>query len=287
MASFAKEDISVTELRAISYEYASRFGQVVAKCAEEILLTTEDTDERRRALLWRMYAPPQARAAAFNEDPLAGLLELWTLAGQQKQYFLRGDGAAFGEGYPCVDGTAIQLDEEARDLAFAVLGPKVGARMRERVDDWVAANPIEGEFYVRPTAQANLAAFVGDVPGGLASVGGMEETLRDLNNRIAILSVQLPTEARYQAEFLIDALFEEHIAGPSESVVRAMKGIAAFLRDFEDTLEHQTTRLLQGFAEEREAAFGSIDEGVEAPWGGHQERAVGGVRLDRRRSRLG
>lgn len=261
MASFAKNEVSVTQLRAIDYEFASRFSQLVTKCANEILEETDEEDVRRRALMWRMYAAPQARTAAFNQDPLAGLLELWALAGQQADYFAIGDGHSFfGDARPCVEETSAQLYGEAQDLAAEVLPPDKFPAMKNRVETWVEEHPIEGDLFVRPTAQAGLAALVGrDIEGGLKAVGNMEETLRDLNDRIAILSVQLPTEARWQADYLVRELFDDHISGPANSIANTLDRVAMFMQDFEQTLDAQTTRILGGFDNQREAMLAALD----------------------------
>jgi len=262
MARLTKDEITVTGLRAIDYEFASRFSQLVARCADEILQTTDDPETRRLALLWRMSASPQARTAAFNQDPLAGLIELWALAGQQEAYFVEGDGkGAFGEGHPCVVATAVELNQEAEELAAKTISAAEFEQISERVAAWVAGHPIEGRFHVRPTAQADLAGLVGSqAKGGLQAVGSMEEIVRDLNDRIAILSVQLPTEARWQADYLVNALFEEYVADPSEAVVEAVDGVTSFLDDFETKLGRQTTRILEGITAEREAVFAAVGE---------------------------
>ncbi len=262
MASVASEDISVIELRATDYEFASRFGQLVAKCCAEITEATDDGEIRERALLWRAYASPQARAAAFNQDPLAGLIELWALAAQQRAYFTEGDGKdAFGDQQACAFETTAQLEREAETLAAGVIPEENFENVKQRVAAWAAAHPIEGRLYVRPTAQADLAALVqANTQGGLKAVGSMEETLRDLNYRIAILSVQVPVEARWQAEYLVNALFEERLGEPTDKVVETMDDISAFLDDFEPVLGNQVTRLLDAITSEREAAFAAIDQ---------------------------
>jgi hypothetical protein len=68
MANMAKKEITVSQLRAIDYEYAARFGHAVATSAHEIVTETEDADVVEHALRWRMWAMPQARAAAFAQD---------------------------------------------------------------------------------------------------------------------------------------------------------------------------------------------------------------------------
>ena len=92
MANMAKKEITVSQLRAIDYEYAARFGHAVAASAHEIVTEAEDADVVEHALRWRMWATPQARAAAFAQDPLTALIELWILASQQHQFFAVGEG---------------------------------------------------------------------------------------------------------------------------------------------------------------------------------------------------
>ncbi|MCZ6805946.1 MAG: hypothetical protein O7F08_03270 [Deltaproteobacteria bacterium] len=262
MADMASEDVSVTELRAADYEFASRFGQLVSKCALDIIEESQDWEIQKRALIWRMYTAPQARAAAFNQDPFAGLLELWALAGQQRALFTEGEGKdAFGDHQACVTATAIQLEQEAEELAAKVMPEQNVDRVKQRVAEWVAAHPIEGRLFVRPTARADLAALVHvEGQGGLKAVASMEETLRDLNDRLSILSVQMPFEARWQAEYLIHSLFEERLTEPTDTLVESMNAITAFLGEFETALGNQTTRLLDAFSLEREAAFVAIEE---------------------------
>ncbi len=81
MANIAKKEITVSQLRAIDYEYAARFGHAVAASAHEIVTEKEDADVVEGALRWRMWVMPQARAAAFAGDrrphPHRSLLRLF------------------------------------------------------------------------------------------------------------------------------------------------------------------------------------------------------------------
>jgi hypothetical protein len=88
----------------------------------------------------------------------------------------------------------------------------------------------------------------------------MEETLRDLTDRMTILTVQMPVEARWQAEYLTHHLFEERVQGRADAIVDAMGEMTDFLGEFESTLAAQTTALLDGFARERVAVFDAVGE---------------------------
>jgi hypothetical protein len=251
MANMAKEEVTVYQLRAMDYEYAARFAQLVAACTGEIVAGTDDPKVREHAYQWRMWAMPQARAAAFDQDPFAGLIELWVLSEQQHQHF--DEGAGKGR-------TTERLVRGAEQMASEVMSDQEFARMNEIVAGWVDEHPIEGKLFVRPTARADLAALVSaENHGGLKAVGSMEETLRDMGDRMTILSLQTPLEVRWQAEYLVESLFEERVHGRIDSMVNSMSEMTGFLDTFEGTLSAQTSALLKGIEQERITVFDAVE----------------------------
>jgi hypothetical protein len=262
MANMAREDVTVAQLRAINYEYATHFAQLVAMSVTNIVAESDDTQVRDRAYQWRMWAAPQARSAAFDQDPFVGLLELWILAVQQREYFTEGDGKNyFGPQQGYALETTKKLEEEAGEIIARVVSDKERERLYTAGPAWVEAHPIEGQLYVRSTVRARLAGLVPEEKqGGLKAVGSIEDTLRDLNDRITILTVQMPVEARWQAEYLTHSLFEERVKGPTDSMLETMETMTDFLGEFEGTLAAQTTTLLDGFARERIAVFDAVGE---------------------------
>ncbi len=262
MANMAKDELTVYQLRAMDYEYASRFAQLVSAAVSEIMATNDDLEIREYALQWRMWAMPQARSAAFDQDPLAGLLELWILAHQQHQYFTEGGGKDwFGAEQPRALETTLHLEQESERLLSEVIPEDEADRMGRTGKTWVRAHPIEGKLYTRPTARADLASLVTDAQhGGLKAMGSMEETLRDLSDRVTILSAQAPLEVRWQAEYLVESLFEDRIEGRVDSIVDSMDDMTGFLETFEGTLSSQTRTLLSGIEEQRVVVFNAIEE---------------------------
>lgn len=261
-ADIAYQEVTVHRLRAMDYEYANRFGQQVSVTAMQIAASTQDAEVRDRAYRWRIWATPQARAAAFDQDPVAGLIELWVLAGQQRAYLSEGGGSqALGEHQALAVDMATRLEDHVRELATSVMKADRFEDISKRIDAWVSTHPIEGWFSVRPTARADLATLVPRrTQGGLSAVGSMEETFRDLNDRLAILTSQLPEEARWQAEYLTHALFEERFQEPTDSIIGAVADITAFLEGFEGTLEEQTDAAIEAVQRERMAVFDAIAE---------------------------
>jgi hypothetical protein len=262
MANMAKDDVTVTQLRAINYEYSAHFAQLVSMCVMDIVAHNDDPRVRERAYQWRMWASPQARAAAFDQDPFVGLLELWILAAQQRQYLTEGGGKSyFGDQQECARETTRELEDEARRLISTVTTEENGKALYENGREWVDEHPIEGQLFVRPTARADLAGLVPEAKqGGLKAVASLEETFRDLNDRITILTVQMPVEARWQAEYLTNSLFEERVQEPTESMLDTMETMIDFLDEFEPILAAQTNALLDGVTAERIAVFDAVEE---------------------------
>lgn len=261
MANMAKDELTVYQLRAMDYEYASRFAQLVSASVVDIVETTNDLAVRERALQWRMWAMPQARAAAFDQDPFAGLIELSVLARQQHQFFAVGNGKGwFGDQQSRALETTLHLEQESERLLSDVMSQDQFERMTDVVSKWVEDHPIEGQLFVRPTARADLATLVTEEQhGGLKAMGSMEETLRDMSDRVTILSTQMPIEVRWQAEYLVEALFEDRVHDRIDSIVGSMGEMTAFLDDFEGTLSAQTQTLLEGFERERIIVFEAVE----------------------------
>ena len=262
MANMAQEDVTVAQLRALDYEYAARFGQLVSTSVLDIVEATDQLEVFDYAYQWQMWAAAQARAASFDRDPFAGMLELWTLAGQQHAHFTEGGGKdAFGGQQAIAIHTTERLEREIRTLAMGVVDAEAFETLSVKVDAWIDAHPIEGRLFVRPTARADLAAMVPvEKQGGLKAVGSIEDTFRDLNDRLAILTAQMPVEARWQVEYLTNSLFEERLEAPVDELVVTMGNINGFLDEFEGTVDGQVSTILTAVETERLAVFEAIAE---------------------------
>jgi len=262
MANMAQQDVTVAQLRAMDYEYAARFAQLVSTSVLDIVEASDQLAVFDYAYQWQMWAAAQARAASFDRDPFAGMLELWTLAGQQHAHFTEGGGKdAFGGEQAKAIDTTERLEREIRTLAMGVMEPEAFENLSVKVDAWIDKHPIEGRLFVRPTARADLAALVpAEKQGGLKAVGSIEDTFRDLNDRLAILTAQMPVEARWQVEYLTNSLFEERLEAPIDDLVVTMANINGFLDQFEVTVDGQVSTLLEAVESERIAVFEAIAE---------------------------
>ena len=92
MANMAKEEVTVYQLRAMDYEYAASSPNSSRRASWISSRERTTRAVREHAYQWRMWAMPQARAAAFDQDPFAGLIELWVLSEQQRPVLRRRGG---------------------------------------------------------------------------------------------------------------------------------------------------------------------------------------------------
>lgn len=262
MANMAKQDVTVPQLRAIDYEYAARFGHLVSTTVLDIVEASDRLEVFEYAYQWQMWAASQARGASFDRDPFAGMIELWALAGQQRKHFTDGGGKdAFAGQQAMAVQTSERLEHDIRDIASSVMEPEAFEDLSAKVDAWVDRNPIEGRLFARPTARADLAALVpAEKQGGLKAVGSIEDQFRDLNDRLGILTTQLPSEMRWQVEYLTNSLFEERLADPVDELVVTLENVNGFLDQFESTVDGQVSTLLDAVESERLAVFEAIAE---------------------------
>ena len=88
----------------------------------------------------------------------------------------------------------------------------------------------------------------------------MQESLGDMNDRITILTDQAPTEARWQAEYLVASLFDDRLYGEHlDTVVGSLDRMTGFLDSFEETTERQTAAIFDGIESERVMIFDAIE----------------------------
>ena len=175
--------------------------------------------------------------AAFGQDPLTALIELWILANEQHQFFAVGEGKAwFGEQQQRALTTTKDLQQKAKLLMARTMSPDVLRAIKETKRDWVRSHPIEGELVARPTARG------------------------DMNDRITILTEQAPVEARWQAEYLVASLFEERLYADMDVVVGSLSTMTEFLKTFEQTAASQTAAIFDGIRDERIMIFDAIEQ---------------------------
>ena len=254
------------ELRARVYQFVIHFSDGVESAASEITAQSSDREVRRNALLWQMQAIPASQYAAFQTDPLAALIDVWVLCAQMTAYFEGGEGTDVFQGLqPIAVNASRELEAEADRIASTLYQPAIYVLVRARVDAWVEEHPIESILFTRESTIPLVTAAVGSGGGSVFStVGGMNQELSDLSDRIKIYSESLPKLARWEAELAIyDMLGEEGIesaladfAGISDDIER----ITLLLETGPELVANERIELIRALDAQRVAVMAAIDE---------------------------
>lgn len=266
MAHTGKIAVSSADLRVRVYDFAERFAAVVIQAADEIIREADDPQVRLAALRWKIEAVPAAQSAVFKFDPLAGLIDVWALTIQMRDYFETGDGRElFDHWQPVAVDASKLLEVEVEQLAASVaVDPDISVT-ETRVEDWARANPIEESIFVRRSIRPLLAEITGRTSGGaIASIGNLSEAVSDLSERLVIHAEIMPSQARWQAELL---LAEHELPSKIDSVVRdagaitdTLERATVVVEGLPDLVEVETARMLAALREEVDG----LDDLIEA-----------------------
>ena len=204
-ARFKDVEKNIVEMRAVLHRNTVRFAAVIEESADSIKKETRDVQIQRNALLWTMYGIPAVHQAAFHPDPVAGLLDLKTLAIQMYNFFETGHGQhSFGEWqHIALDGLEkyhLALNEAIR--AMTISGDITVAQ--EYVRSWADEYPVEDLYFQRTPFTVLLDSLMYDEKRGLFDATGLiADGMNDLSGRMNIYTEYIPRQARWQVEYLL------------------------------------------------------------------------------------
>lgn len=242
-------DMTAEQLRLKVNNFIMVFSGKVEQGAEQI--TNNAGGNRKimdRALAWKTNAIPMSQIAGFQFDPLFGLLDLWAFSSQMADFFDRGAGRdLFGSQQGIAIRTSKDLEGEISAFVES-LGPSINLELAKGfVADWVKKNPINSLLFIRQSTNTSLANWLLDSDKGMGDVlGGMDERMTDMTNRMNIITQQMPKIGRWQGEmFLADQLRNPPIPIPQitkqdvEAVKNSIKKMADMAPQLPDILERQ------------------------------------------------
>lgn len=242
-------ELTAEQLRLKVNNFILVFSGKVENGADQIINNSGGNRQfMDRALGWKANAIPMSHIAGFQFDPLFGLLDLWAFSSQMSDFFERGAGRdLFGS----QQGVAIQTskDIEGEITAFVEsLGPSFNMELAKKfVSDWVKINPIDSLLFIRQSTNTSLAKWLLEGDKGIGDVlGGMDERLTDMTNRMNIFTQQMPKIGRWQGElFLADQLRNPPIPIPQirrqdiEALKASFKKMADMAPALPEILERQ------------------------------------------------
>jgi hypothetical protein len=197
---------SAADLRAMSNVLAISVPGIIETTADRIGAQSPDAASRRRALLWKIEVIPAFYQALFHSDPLAAVLDAWSLAIQIEEALSSGAWKdPLGSLQPIALDAAhrirMQIEAAARTTARTTEGFD---RTKVAVERWAREHPVVGPISSRPSILPELTRMAA---GGLdvsvfQVVADLPASIADLATRMDIYAAYLPKSARWQAELM-------------------------------------------------------------------------------------
>ncbi|HEX4240169.1 MAG TPA: hypothetical protein VHZ53_02080 [Steroidobacteraceae bacterium] len=216
--------------RILTHELAARFNVSVEAAADEIAAGTADGVVRENALKWKIGASTASDKAASQIVPVLGLLDMWALTVQMRDYLTAGNGKAlFGSQQPHAVSASAQLAGEAEALARGVTDSAEFSRDQSFVADYARDHPIDDLKFAR----ASLVEYWQQQNGGNAklvdSLGTVPEALAETSDLLRLYGDTMPSQALWRAELAVQQ------SGVSSTDVQGA------LKRLDDRMAHLTT----------------------------------------------
>ena len=253
VAAAAGVTMPADRLRIESLEAGRRFAARVERVSEAIQDSTDDRRIWKHAQRWKINATQAAQDAVFRFEPLVSILDLYALSVQQQTFFTTPPGdTIFGPYQATVVGSATGIRNDLKGYLLSLLPPERGGRLVDTVEAWAARFPITTEQFSRYSAEGAAARFISaDETSVFSAVGSMEQTVRTLDGRVAMMQGSLPKQARWQAELLA----REMLPGDAkDSLIRSISTATAAI----DRISLTTGELPALVTGEREAVLEAV-----------------------------
>jgi hypothetical protein len=194
-------DLTLGQLQAILRDCARRFPAVLEQAADDLSGAATTAEQRQQLLEFKANGAPTLQSVLLGRDPVVALLDGWALLYQLRDALraaaaTSADRRRLADALATVDGLAGELAALWSRLTGGDAGPA-----RARVEGWARAHPLRGSLLARDSTAPLLAGLIDR--SGLtmrAAAGSALEDLRDMITRVDLLALNLPRQARWQAE---------------------------------------------------------------------------------------
>jgi len=207
--------------------------------ADQISAATTNRVVRREALLWKIEGVPALREALFRPNPFAAIMDTWVLTWQMADYFKSGQGQeALGDAAPIAISTCEYLENQIETVTASLTISGDVSNAREFARKWASTHPIRHSIASRESTLSRVTEReLQETFSTQELAGTMLVTLDDLTLRMAVYSVQLLDQSRWQAElFSMDQAADyqlERVMPLAESAVQAATDAVAAVKRLE------------------------------------------------------
>jgi hypothetical protein len=212
------------------------------------------------------------QAAVFQHDPIASLADAWALTAAMDLFFEDGKGKdLFGSSQFRVVESLHRLEAQVDELAQAVVGKERADAVRPEIHRFVGANPIRDLSLGLRSAglQASVLSAGGWSTDARHSIVGIDETARDLSDRLGIYAELLPQIAGWQGEILLIQTRREVLAQPFAdlngvdrnlgAIDEGIGAVAGFVTGTPALIASERALALEALQRERATLVSSVD----------------------------
>lgn len=247
-------------------EFALEFSAVVEEAADRIALETDDPAVELNALRWKTNAIPEARATCFRLEPLAAQFDMWALLIQMDTFFTDGAGSSvFGaQQHVAIDATN-ELLEHLRVISRRSTETEDAVSKIENdvIRPWADENPIESLSFHRRSSIIRFADYTKEQGGTIEQFANLEEYVAKLMMIVRVSIAEIPRQARWEAELLVEEQLEELQA---ERTLRSVDQLAVSVDQISASVERMSGVAVEApalVASEREVVLAQVQEDLE------------------------
>ncbi len=254
----AETDFRAMEVRAYMDAFYAQFSGFVEEAADSIKRSTDDDEIKAATLLWKMNAIPAAQRSIFTTNPLEALIDANVLCVQMDHFFKDGKGKTiFGEQQTVAIATSRFLRENATELLIRFLDGTFEKNAIEQIQFFALNYPIQSIYFNRASTKPLIASMFGEESGKFKEVAqDMNQSIKDLNNRINFITDQLPKQIRWQSEYLMYDVTPENVKAleniPLDTMMWQLDSLTSLAYTMPGLVDEQRDLFFEYLTKERE-----------------------------------
>ncbi|MHC4339986.1 MAG: hypothetical protein ACYSX0_07215 [Planctomycetota bacterium] len=222
------------ELREELEAYCSNLIRTITDVSTEIDFAANDPELQRALVTWKIVTFRNARGVLDTSDPRAGLIDMWAMSLQRRQWLETEDvKGILGVHQPIAVRGSETLIELLENLARDYFNEEAFEQVKSGVEGFVVDHPTVG--FARPTLRVSIAVESGEkMPWfsrwtGLAGTTEQVQSIAGEIDQITWIMEWLPTLARWETEvLLLDLARNPVISDLSQNVNRTSLTLERF-----------------------------------------------------------
>jgi hypothetical protein len=198
--------VTINQVRIGNLHKSIKIGNLVEQAADSIRAGSQDPMVRENALVWKMSVIPDFRRVLLYSDPVAAALDGQAFAVQMRHYLDGGPGnSLFGERQQIAVRAARTVESLFTSFTDTTGSVELKEGVNREVEEWAREHPIDNRTFDRESVVPYLTKLrIGYVPSLPRTAGDIAENVSNISNHLNLYAAQVPREARWQAEYLID-----------------------------------------------------------------------------------